>query len=547
MPIREVQIPSRVEKFFQEERHGRRRMLALTYEFDPAAFERAFAAVLRRPILVDVVAGRECEGSTTRARFWRARWSGTFHPKMIVLLANSRVCVGLGSANLTSSGLGENLETWCYFEGNENRAVLSGVRDFLKTLDTRRAFPSKVEIEEFIGALPKSKQPHAVFSTLHGPLLSQVVSRVRKPVRQVDIITPINCDPTSVVRQLRRTIGGKEYRLYTDKEPVPRIYGITKSHTLKRPERDEEGDGLRAISLAHAKVYAFDNGKTVDMFWGSANLSYSAWLAKGNRANVELLVHSRTSSKEWFSFRDKSLPRGHRWVVVDATGKPPQFPEERQTIGWQLLHAQLERGEVWLEANKPGNVHLLLKAENCGQSFKCMLKFTAIGACLPKRVRDSLGFSRDQAPRFLQWSLGSRRRWFKIPVNRLDLIGEDGGSTDLAQQLFWEFTGRTLPRSDHRTNAKFPEENSPDRPDLSEEEEELTRSEHQGDLDRFVLEWRTIARRVAQSSRGNDDLRLHHIASVKKRIDIEARISPKKWPDFKRSFVHRLLEREWPV
>jgi hypothetical protein len=544
MALRQVEILSPVEEFFRENRQGRRRLLALTYEFDPAAFERAFAKVLTWPIQVDVVAGKGCEGSTTRARFWRACWPGTFHPKMICLLANTHVAVGLGSANLTSGGLGENLEIWRYFEGQEDHVVLGGVRDLLKRLDERHVFPRAVAIEEFIEAMPTSKVPHALLTTLHGSLLPQVVSRVGRSVRHVDMVTPINCDPTDVIKRLRHNVGGEEYRLYTDKEPVPYIQGITKSYSLERPERDEHREGVRAVSLAHAKIYAFDGDKNVDLFWGSANLSYSAWLARGKRANADFLVHTRTSSKEWSLLRDKSLPIGHKWKIAPVKGKPPREPVERESR-WQLLHAFVQNDEVWLEANRLGSVHLLLKEDISSRPLKCSLSFMACGACLPAKVRAGLGFGRDHAPKFLWWSVASGRKWFKIPVNRLDLVGEDRSTADLAQQLFWEFTGRLLPRPVRSPEAPSLKKKPPHPPDVSADEDELTKSEHQGDLDRFVLEWRAIARRVAQSCGANDALRRHRIASIMKRIDLDSRPSLKNWPKFKRDFVRQLLERPW--
>jgi hypothetical protein len=543
MAIRRIQILSGVDEFFREYGRGRCRMLALTYEFDPMAFERTFATILRRAIQVDVVAGKECEGSTTRARFWRARWQGTFHPKMICLLANTEVRVGLGSANLTSGGLRDHLEIWRYF-GKEDRIVLSGVREFLKRLDDRHAFPRAVAIEEFIEAMPRSKQPHALLTTLHGSLMSQVVSRVSRSVRRIDIVTPINCDPRKVVTGLRRKISGQEYRLYTDKEPVPYIPGITKSYCLERPERDENSEGLRAVSLAHAKIYAFHRGKNVELFWGSANLSYSAWLAQGKQANIDFLVHTRTSSKEWRLLREKSLPSGHKWKLALAKGEPPKEEVDR-TFGWQLLHARVEGDEVWLESNRSGSVHLSLKEENSSETVKCSLRFKEDGARLPSKVSTGLGFRRDQSPNFLWWSLATRRKWSKIPVNRLDLIGEERGAADLAEQLFWEFTGRLLPRSSRSKQESSSKQTLPSPPDLTPDEDELTKSEHQGALDQFVLEWRAIARRVSQSCRGNEALRRQRVVSIHKRIDVEARTSPIKWPPFKQKFVRNLLDRPW--
>jgi hypothetical protein len=110
--------------------------------------------------------------------------------------------------------------------------------------------------------------------------------------------------------------------------------------------------------------------------------------------------------------------------------------------------------------------------------------------------------------------------------------------------LFWEFTGRPLPRPtplDLPGKAKRNRKSSDAFPD----EEELTVSEHQGELDRFVLEWRAIARRIALASGGNDRLRRHHMNETIKRVEDLASREPTAWPPYKVEMVRDLLERQW--
>ena len=64
------------------------------------------------------------------------------------------------------------------------------------------------------------------------------------------------------------------------------------------PEEEAE----RLITYVHAKLYAFVGRRQVDLFWGSANASASAWLRPGRMRNIELLVHSHLTVREWERF-----------------------------------------------------------------------------------------------------------------------------------------------------------------------------------------------------------------------------------------------------
>lgn len=352
-------------------------------------------------------------------------------------------------------------------------------------------------------------------------------------------MTPINCDPSSIVRDLRKKVGGQEYRLYADAQPVPRIDGIDTHYELRRPTGNEGEAGPRAISGMHAKIYAFHCGSQVDLFWGSANLSYSAWRATGKNANVDFLIHSTTPAKIWRRFRDKALPPGHAWKIVEPSGHPPK--EDMPSKGeWLLLHARIEKGCVWLESTGSANMKLRLRTDHSPKPIECLLAFRNNEAMLPPSIAKRLGFHEVHPPRSLQWFDKTGGRWLKVPVNNLDVIGDESNPTDLAQQLFWEYTGRLLPipgappkQSDYGKDA-FP-------PD----EEELIRSEHQGELDRFVLVWRSIARRVIQSCDRNIPLKQSRTESILARIDAEAQSSPRQWPEYRQEFVRKLLRRQW--
>ena len=543
MLSRRIQLTTQIEDFFRENRAGHRRLLALTYEFDPAAFERTFSSILGRAIQVDVVAGTECEGSTGYARFWRANWPGTFHPKLICLLADCQVCVGLGSANLTSSGMTENLEAWAWFNAPEDRPVLAGVRRFLQEMQDRRIFSKSILVEEFIKALPQSLLPTPVLNSLRATLLDQVVEQLPPRVRKVDIVTPINGDPSSIVLKLVAATGTREISLFTSEEPVSLVPGIKAYHTLGRPNKSD-GEGLRAVSCVHAKLFAFYSKRSVDLFWGSANLSFSAWMARGKRANVEVLVHTRVTARQWLRLRNQMLPPGHSWEPCSPDRRARPEPLERPESGWRLLHATLQRGRLRLEASATRKVSIEIRAENARNTLRCPLIFKDAEAVLPLSFAIRLGCKEGRAPRWLLWRRPRTIKWRKIPVNCLDFMQDGAEVTDLAQQLFWEYCGRQLPRA-LGVSRPPPADDAGDKDKLSDDEQELTMSDRVGELDRFALEWRLIARRVAQTAGDNSALRRFHIDAVWARINVESRAAPDQWPVYRLDFVQRLLERKW--
>jgi len=519
-------------------------MLALTYEFSPADFERVFSNVLKRSVQVDVIAGRDCEGSTTHARFWRANWPGLFHPKMICLLAGQHLCVGLGSANLTSSGMGENLEAWAWFESPEDRSLFAGVREFLQGLQERGVFPRRALVSEFIEALPKSSSQQALVSVLRGPLLPQVLRRLDSPIQKVDIVTPINGDPSALVTRIATETDAARICLYTGGDlPVPRVRGVTDYFRLAPPTEDDNDENLRAVSVVHAKLFAFHCGHYVDLFWGSANLSYSAWVNPKEKRNIEFLVHTRLKARDWRSMRDGALPPGHKWESCQPIGRPRPAEIEKEAISWSLLHAVMDDGTLRLEASGSGPFRVDLRAQSSLQTVSCPLTFKDAEAAVPGPLAMKLECFGNHAPRWLMWRMNRQADWRKIPVNLLAVAGDRSVSADLVQQLYWEYSGRNLPRP--TGDPRLPLVPTPPEEEMSDDERELTLSEHQGELDRLVLEWRLIARRVGLAAGENPRLRQFHFQNVVARVLEESRRHPERWPSYRVNFVRQLLERRW--
>jgi hypothetical protein len=539
-----VQIPMEVEKFFREAARkkgragiGRSRMLAFTYEFVNNDFERCFERVLKMPVHVDIVASHKDEAvrTTNRYNLWYANWRGTFHPKLICLMSGGEVIAGLGSSNLTSSGLQENLETWAFSREVE---FLSGVRDFLRDIAKKNIVSARVGIDEFLAVLPQ-RQKKAVFSTLDGSLIGQVISCLHGSVKKLDIISPIHGDPTLVIGKLKSKIKSMKICLYAGDAAIPKIKGIADYKCLKRPEAS---DGqARSAGLLHAKLYAFHSGQSVHLFWGSANLSTSAWLRADRGSNVELLAHSLVDRKYWSGFIKSPLP-GHKWVEIKPEGGSIKKEERPTGLGWRLLNAVWENKKLHLIASSDISTNLQLRKLGTKAITTCQVIFKDREGSISHNVATALGFTEDECPSSLKWRRKSSRAWRDIPVNNLDIAPDGTKFKTLTERLYWEFACRPLPK---KANMQIGGDNHKTEEALLPEEEELAISEHQGDLDCFVLEWRSIVKKMHTAAHGNKKLLNQYAKKIKKELDKVVKEEPDKWPQFKIQFVNELLSEKW--
>jgi hypothetical protein len=544
--VSEIDIPEYVDSFFRKWGPGRCRIVALTFQFDPSVFEARLDRILSRGgIRTDVVTG-EPPTQPKRGSYyvWRANWPGTFHPKVLLLLANAQVAVGLGSANMTAGGFGGNLECWQFFERcSANRLVLGNVHTFLGSLSNRKIIPRHLEIEELMHALPPAESG-TLLNTLHAAnVLSQVASTVRRPVQRLDVISPVNCDPGELVLQMRKAFGLREVHLFTNLagKGVPGIRGCDHYYVLKAPEKSkEEDETTRRYATTHAKMYAFYSRKWVDLFWGSGNLSASAWLRTGRKANVDFLVHSRLGKKEWTNLRD-GLPAGHRWGKKQPVedGVLPKDPPP-VTDRFRLLNAVWTGRKLSLESNRSEELKLWLRTCK-SPTVQVLLKFKSNCASVSSEAASRLGFSTGPAPETLQYGF-QRQDLQEIIVNDLSYVVAGLGSSDVAALLFWRYTGRLLPGSGTATTVRPRNDENEGEAGMEIEEEELARCLHQGALDRFVLQWRLNAHRIEACSGKNRGLMRQRFIEARRLIAAEADERPGEWPVHLRKFVDRLFD-----
>jgi hypothetical protein len=436
---------------------------------------------------------------------------------------------------MTAEGIGENLETWAFFEHKDDRPVLSGIRRFLERLAASGVIDPAVGINEIVPCLPAAGNRCSAFSTLEGTLLSQVSARLRGPVTRLDVVSPISADPSELVGSLKRQFSIREIRLFTN-DPASAVEGVDRYLVLQKGPRSE-----RRLGQTHSKMFAFYKGQQVDLFWGSANLSCAAWLCTGKNANVELLAHSRISSGHWQGML-RSLPEDHNWSEVSAG--PPEFhADDRVEAGWSLLHGRFEDGELHLMATGSGPHVLKLRTGFATASVN--LEFLECEAAVPKLVARKLGFTAHSFQNGLDWRV-TPAAWKSIPINEMDRLGGTEFKPDLAGSLFEMYAGRSLPLPGGRA-VSDDHSDGLGRDDQFDEEEELTRSLHQGELDQFVLKWRLVVRAISRASTGNDALRNCRIRDTVARMTKDAAGRPTEWPQYRQRFVKDLLEDSWHV
>jgi hypothetical protein len=372
-----------------------------------------------------------------------------------------------------------------------------------------------------------------VLSTLEGTLLSQASARLSGPVARLDVVSPISADPSELVSSLRQQFSVREIRLFTNR-PAAAIGGVDQYWVLEEGKHSE-----RRLAQVHSKMFAFHRGQHVDLFWGSANLSCGALLCQGKNANVDLLVHSRISAAHWQGML-RSLPENHTWTKVSPD--PPKFRvDDRVDAGWVLLHGTFEGGELHLTAS--GNGPRGLKLRTGFATVSGNLSFLECEAAVPKQMARKLGFTGDSAPNGLDWRVPPSA-WQSIPINTLDRMGGAEFEADLAGSLFEMYAGRNLPLLRGKSLADDHSDGS-GRDDHFDEEEELTRSLHQGELDQFVLKWRLAVRALNRASTGNNALRACRIHDAVVRITKDAIARPTAWPQYRQHFVKDLLEKSW--
>lgn len=538
-----------------------RRALLCTFDFHPDRFETVLLPELSRRgrwfrtlVLADASAiqkngalASRGEAPTYELAPVRLDGPGVFHPKLLLLQAGRRVLVGVGSANLTPGGLGGNLELML-FEDNrsaDGRALAGSAVAFLEALgrEPRIALTASAHrfIARLIASLPRARGGPLLHS-LYEPLLDQI-RRTKPPgVRRAIVVSPWHSSSASphgiepaVLTAVTRALGAR---------PVVHTEGVRDGALHRGPDlgkgtsvrvldaravADDGGESrevqddassvaaVRRPATLHAKAYVAVARRGGVLWFGSANCTIPALQARASHTgNVELLVRVELDARalvrleadldEMFVTSDgilgpttkRRIPRA-RGIVLAATSSgwttSPVLTLDLASKGRTTRRLTIAR-----TARGPGAVTLTVPAGRSALRLDAAITSRLLGA--------------KEAPPVLWERLAEGAVPFPVSIATAP---EAGGAEATLEDLLDELAGRIPPAIEASRRRRRPGEGSEDgagddAPDDEDDRETelLTKTKHQGELDRIAMRVELLRRRLARASRPSAELCAHY-------------------------------------
>lgn len=517
-----------------------RRAVLLTYDLDLPRFEAVLLPELTRRgkqfrtlVVADAGALQTHLSEIGPRRFARyevapvrCRRAGVFHAKLVFLAAGPRRLVGVGSANLTTGGLGGNLELMLFADDRTDagRRLLAGAAAFLDALTETPGiyFPKSARtfLQLALAGVP-SATDGAVLHSLEEPLLDQMSRVCLKaaigPTRRVSVLSPWHSqarspdatDP-SVIQGIRRSLG-EPIALYTDgrEGAGPNVGHGTEVYVRTEgsvADGDEDWFDRRPLRV-HAKAYLVEGQRANVLFFGSANCTQPALSMSAKKGgNVELLVASKIDAREASALRADLAD-----LFKPASGHfhPERAPRQSAPQGYVLCGrlVDTQKGKS-LELEAPaliaGSVSIAAKK---GSHPVVVQIRRGVGS-----VVDDADIGRlfgEQTPDQMDASWGTilwervERNWFPFAVS-VPLIGAGGSEPEklLTYLLYEEMGAWPAAASEVRTDDD-PETVENSETELVDEDlETLAEARHQGRLDRLAVCIAVLRRRIRRASAG---------------------------------------------
>lgn len=536
-----------------------RRAIFCTYDFDVERFEAVlFPELTRRGrqfrtlVTADAGALQAHLRQIGPRRFGRFQVSpvrcprgGVFHPKLVLLAAGSRHLVGVGSANLTSGGLGGNLEMMLFADDatDHGRRLLGGAAHFLDRLVLHKHLLLPESAREFIGvALAGIRRDSSGLSDSLDVALVDQMAATRgdqgRPAnaRQLTILSPWHSagaspegvDP-SVLRRLKRAVGASRIAVFTEGRNGrgPNLGGGTRVHIRvekpsprgKNGELAEEGEAdlERRPTSVHAKAYLVeDSGEGGRLFFGSANCTHPALTrAVAGGGNVELLVASKLEAAEVAAVRgdlaDLFVPADKTFAVTAAPApvQPAgvvlagQISEGAAGPRLRIETPTLRQGTVEIAATPSSQLVRIRVKRGVGWVEDGSQMRSLFGKVAPARSSDSWGG--------VLWErVGKTFAPFPVVV---PLAAGDHGTPDGALfDLVWEELGLWPAQADGEEVEPDDEQIESTSDEDDEDLQALAEAKHEGQLDRLAVAVSVFRKRIAAAAAGS--------AYAKARLDL---------------------------
>lgn len=277
-----------------------RRALFTTFTFSPGAFQQQYVTPLLQhgcgdiAVLADrmgyaqsLFAAAAVQGIGTDYRLRQVSVPGAFHGKLVLIRTGSSMIVGVGSGNLTASGLQTNAEVGALYVikakdqlGQLDNLVLR-LRHLAKLDDAAGEQVSPIALDD----------DSRLLTSLDTALIDQM--NLPDGVRRIEIVSPFVDGQLEVLRTFRELWPDAAIRFRLD----PGFGALTESLLQVDDERIEvqvpiepkEKDDARRPAV-HGKLICFIGDDCATAILGSANLSRPALLA---RENFEAVIERR--------------------------------------------------------------------------------------------------------------------------------------------------------------------------------------------------------------------------------------------------------------
>ena len=512
-----------------------RRAVLCTYDLDPSRFEAAVLPELTRRrrwfrtlVLADAaslqkqsVLGQRGAASTYELAPVRVNGPGVFHPKLIVLQAGTHLLVGVGSSNLTTGGLGGNLELMLFATNDvaDGRALAESALSFLDALHTsqRVSFPTSAKrLLERVCLLPVASSAGPVLHNLEVPLIRQL--RAGRPARvtRTAVVSPWHSTAAStdgvesaVLAEVGKALGA-----------LPRVY--TQGHARRAPDLgnkievrvlraadyvgDEdldpsEGDGarVRRPPRLHAKAYLAADTTQATLWFGSANCTLPAMCQVAGRGNVELLVRvvlDREALARVDADLEAMFERALGTLPAEMTPRSPT-PQGSILAGYVDDWGTCPRLSIEL-ARSVSRLRVGASPRKAG-SIEVAVPHHAMSVTLSSEQSRRI-FQGREVPPLLWEHPGGTAIPFPISVPCAPAIEEPEA---MLQDALDDLAGRLpLPfrKSSRRVrDTENEEDDDNEDADRDRELDLLTKIEHEGKLDRIAVRAELLRRRIART------------------------------------------------
>lgn len=538
---------------------GRRRAVLCTYDFHPDRFEAVILPELTRRrrwfrtlVLADGAAlqrpgvlGQRSGEPTYELAPVRLQGPGVFHPKLMVLQAGERLLIGIGSANLTPGGLGGNLELMLFASDDtaDGRALAESAIQFLNDLRHARGvlLPSSAcrFLDRICACRPRTRGG-PVLHNLDQSLIAQMAKERPSEVERTAIVSPWHSSLASpegvesaVLTAVGRALGARPL-VHTEGENG-RGPGLGKHVRVRilKPTTIDSGEDLatddadiddtsrrpRCPATLHAKAYIAVGRSAATLWFGSANCTTPALLEIANgRGNVEILVRTGLGR-----FALDALEADLESMFEDQKGVLPPKPKARieaprgcilsgYVSNWG---AQLSLTLELVPSAKARTVRIAQSARRARAvevsvlrgATSHVLKGTAIAKL----------FDGAEVPPVLWEYVETTVVPFPISVPCVP-IAANAEPEQILDDLLDDLAGR-LPAtfSSGRRHKRPDDDGGEDEDDDQDRELELlTKTDHQGSLDRIAVRVELLRRRLAGATWRSPESHAHYRGVIDK-------------------------------